>query len=154
MPDSLDAATSQNERWELGRIDIAKRYLPKLARQLVGKNSVLHVAKVDAAFDLIVPPLSVLVAADVMVTLASFAANIARGNRADRFSLVISASSSVVIIGHVLAGLRAVGAPRSVYRSLMRAPQLIVWKSLLWFRVMRQPDDVTWTRTTRNAGGS
>jgi hypothetical protein len=50
---------------------------------------------------------------------------------------------------HVLSALVMVGAPRSVYRSLVGAPAIVWWKVRLWFRVLGRGDDVTWIRTTR-----
>jgi hypothetical protein len=55
---------------------------------------------------------------------------------------------------HVVAGLVLVRAPASVWRSLLAAPRLIGWKLALLVGVARRPDDVTWSRTARNATGA
>ncbi len=150
MPGSLDAATSQNERWELGRIQMAKRYVPALVGRILHQRGRRSTAEIDAVFDHLVPPLSVLVAANGVVGVGALALRVLRGSRLDRVNLVLSAASSAVLAVHVVAGLRSVRAPRSVYRSLLQAPRMIVWKTALWARVLVKPDDVSWTRTTRN----
>jgi N-acetylglucosaminyldiphosphoundecaprenol N-acetyl-beta-D-mannosaminyltransferase len=53
---------------------------------------------------------------------------------------------------YVLSGLRLVGAPRSVYLSLLRAPLLVAWKLALLARTVVVPGRVEWTRTSRNEG--
>jgi cellulose synthase/poly-beta-1,6-N-acetylglucosamine synthase-like glycosyltransferase len=61
MPEQLDTATSQNARWERGRLDLARRFTPSLLRELAARRDRRAVG--DAILDLLTPPLSVLVAA-------------------------------------------------------------------------------------------
>jgi 1,2-diacylglycerol 3-beta-glucosyltransferase len=150
MPNTVAAATGQNERWERGRIEMAQRYVPELLRRVVTGPSSLRVAHVDAVLDHVTPPLSVLVAADAAALVGASSLAIFRGRRGDKLLLLFAASSCVVLVAHVLAALRAVGAPKSVYRSLLAAPRMIVWKLALWARVATKPEQATWERTTRN----
>jgi Glycosyltransferase like family 2 len=150
MPDTVEASTGQNERWERGRVEMAQRYVPTLARRVLSEPPQLRAAHVDAVLDHLTPPLSVLVALDVAATSGAAVLAVARGRRRDRLNLAIAALSSVALVGHVLFGLRSVDAPRSVYRSLIAAPRMIVWKLMLWARVVTKPEQATWTRTTRN----
>jgi hypothetical protein len=151
MPDTLDASTGQNERWELGRIQMAKRYVPALARRLLRPGSRTRVADVDGVFDHLVPPLSVLVLANGAAIAASLGMRVLRRGRLDSCNLVVAGTSAAVVAGHVVLGLFTADAPRSVYRSLAQAPRMILWKAGLWKRVLVKPDDVTWTRTARNS---
>ncbi|HEX2782536.1 MAG TPA: glycosyltransferase family 2 protein [Ilumatobacteraceae bacterium] len=150
MPHSLTSATSQNERWELGRQQMARRYIPTLARRLISGPGELRAAHADAIFDHLVPPLSVLIAANMLCGVGSATMTAIRGRRIDRLNLLSSALSATVIVLHVTAGLRSVDAPRSTYKALLHAPQMIAWKLKLWSRVLARPSAVTWTRTTRN----
>jgi 1,2-diacylglycerol 3-beta-glucosyltransferase len=150
MPNSTAAATSQNERWELGRLQLAKRFVPMLLKRSIARRDPQRFAHVDAAIDHLVPPLSVLVAANV-ATLMSSLAGAALGSRRSRSAVAINVVSAAVIATHVVVGLRSVRAPASVYRSLLDAPRQIWWKLKLWLRVVSRPDDVGWTRTSRNA---
>ena len=151
MPGSLETSTSQNERWELGRIQVARTYLPRFLDRLRQGANPGRAADLDAIFDLLVPPLSVLVIADAAVTLGSVAACVLRGRPIDKVNLAISGAASVALVVHVFGGLRSVRAPRIVYRSLLQAPQMIAWKTLLYLRVLRKPEEVTWQRTTRDS---
>ena len=151
MPDTLDASTGQNERWELGRIQMAKRYVPRLTRRLAQPSSRLRVADADGVFDHLVPPLSVLVLANATVGAASLVLRVVRRGRLDRVNLAVSTLSAGLLAAHVVVGLWTADAPRSVYRSLAQAPRMILWKAGLWKKVLVKPDDVTWTRTARNS---
>ena len=150
MPHNLESATSQNERWELGRQQMARRYIPELTRRLMSGPGELRTAYADAIFDHLVPPLSVLIAANMLCGSGAAVMTVTRGRRLDRLNLLSSALSATVIVVHVVAGLRSVDAPRSAYRALLNAPRLIAWKIRLWLRVLIRPNSVTWTRTTRN----
>lgn len=151
MPDTLDASAGQNQRWELGRMQMAKRYVPLLARRAVGRASSTRIADADGVLDHLVPPLSVLVMANGAAAVASLGLRVVRRGRLDRFNVWLSAASGVVIILHVVAGLWTANAPRSVYRALAQAPKMVLWKVGLWRRLLVKPEDVTWTRTARNA---
>jgi cellulose synthase/poly-beta-1,6-N-acetylglucosamine synthase-like glycosyltransferase len=151
MPTSLVAARSQQRRWEQGRLDLARRYVPLLLRRRRSKTDLGEVARIDAAVDLLVPPFSVVFGA----TLATGAAGVvldkvrpsARARRAPKWAIAIGAAQALYLV----AGLRLVRAPRTVYRSLLRAPFFIVWKVALWIQALLRPAPDAWIRTTRNA---
>jgi cellulose synthase/poly-beta-1,6-N-acetylglucosamine synthase-like glycosyltransferase len=150
MPSTLDAAESQNARWERGRIEIARRYVPVLARMLPHAPRGRRVAYADAIADHLLPPLSAMVA----LQSATFVVNIfasALGVPQSRRRATVDVITLVILGGHVVAGLRSVTAPPSVYRSLGRAPAMVVWKVGLWRRALRPATEVTWQRTTRNS---
>jgi hypothetical protein len=107
-------------------------------------------AHADAILDHLVPPLSVLIAANTLCGVGAATMTVARGRRVDRLNLLSSAVSATVIVLHVTAGLRSVDAPRSTYRALLHAPRMVAWKLSLWLRVLARPNSVKWTRTARN----
>jgi cellulose synthase/poly-beta-1,6-N-acetylglucosamine synthase-like glycosyltransferase len=148
MPTTLAAAASQNERWELGRLDLVKRYVPRLVRHAVRIGTRRRVTFVDAALDALVPPLSVLGAG---TTLMAAAALVPGGSSwAARFRRGLMILSVAALALHVFVGLRVAGVKRSAYVALLRAPRLVVWKVALWIRVMIRPRRVSWARTARN----
>lgn len=153
MPDTLEGSVSQNQRWELGRLQVARRFVPPLARRAIGSRRGMRVAYVDAIFDHAVPPLSVLALAQAAACVGAGALAALGGGRSDRRRLAIALASAGTLSVHVVAALASVGAPRAVWRSLLGAPRAVLWKAGLWFGVMRAPDDVAWTRTERNRQG-
>jgi hypothetical protein len=150
MPNSLAGATTQNERWEAGRIQLARRFTPTLARSALRSRGRTRVAYLDALFDIVVPPLSILVLVQGAAALGAAGLRLGRGRRSDRLRLAVSAISLGMLVAHLIAGLRTVDAPRSAYRALLGAPRMILWKAGLWLRVLASPGEVSWTRTERN----
>jgi 1,2-diacylglycerol 3-beta-glucosyltransferase len=150
MPDSLADSVSQNQRWELGRMQLARHYVPILIRRAVTGERSMRAAHVDAVFDHLVPPLSVVAALNGACTAGTLLAAVVGRRHRYRWLFAGNVLSGVMIIGHVVTGLRSVGAPKTVYRSLRSAPRLAVWKVGLWLRVLVRDDDVTWVRTSRN----
>jgi hypothetical protein len=149
MPTTLDASRTQHERWERGRLEMARRYLPSLVRAAVSGPLDRRVY-LDAAIDLAVPPLSILVAATgavagVALVVAAVAPSAASLRRA-----AAGIALGVAETGVVLSALRMVRASPAVYRSLLGAPRLVTWKVALWVRVAARRGDVAWVRTPRN----
>lgn len=151
MPDSLEGATTQNQRWELGRIQLARTVIPRLVQRLRRGGPPGRLATADALLDQLVPPLSLLVGIQGAAVGAAALVACTRGRRSDRRQLAIAAAGGAIVVGHVVAGLLSVRAPLAVYRSLLGAPRAIAWKLGLLAGVISRPDDVGWTRTARNA---
>jgi hypothetical protein len=149
MPHDVAQATSQNQRWERGRIDLARRYLPTLLRR-AARDRGRRLPLVDAAVDLAVPPISVLVAALAASTSVAAVGAIA-GGRPARRRLGVNLGAIGIVLAHVVVGLVSVRAPRHVYRNLWSAPTIVLWKVRLWWSVAVSTVDVAWTRTRRNS---
>jgi hypothetical protein len=148
MPTTLAASRTQHERWEQGRCDLARRFAPRLCLAAVRARGRRRLALADAAADQLVPPFSVLAAG--AVAGGGLALLTSRRSLAGRLARAIGAASVVTQATYVLSGLRMVHAPAAVYRSLARAPALVVWKLALWLRVLVRPGSVAWVRTSRN----
>jgi hypothetical protein len=150
MPDTSAAATSQQERWERGRLELARRYVPTLLHRAIAGGPPGRVAALDAAFDVAVPPLSVVTAA--MAAWGTIGAVRVAGSRgrAGSLDVALATSTMAVVVAHVLLALRLTDAPPSTYRALLGAPRMVVWKLGLWVRVIVDPRRVRWSRTTRN----
>jgi cellulose synthase/poly-beta-1,6-N-acetylglucosamine synthase-like glycosyltransferase len=148
MPHTLEQASTQNQRWERGRLEIASRYVPKLLAGLPGARG-RRVARIDAVCDHLVPPLSVL-ATWTLVVAVVHAMGAALGHRGSRIALAADLTALLALVAHTFAGLVSVGAPAARYRALLSAPRIVVWKVALWAKALRPGDDVEWTRTRRN----
>jgi hypothetical protein len=149
MPSSLAAARTQHERWERGRVEIARRYVPPLLRRAVGGGPAGRIAYLDAAMDLIVPPLSVVAGAATALGLAGASRRCSIDDRGSG-DLLVGLTTMAVVAGHVLTALRLTDAPPSTYRALLQTPRMVAWKLRLWSRVIVDPGRATWTRTERN----
>ena len=66
MPNTLEASQSQHERWERGRLEMAKAYVPELLARTVAGGPAGRIAYLDAALDQGVPPLSVVTASSTL----------------------------------------------------------------------------------------
>jgi hypothetical protein len=150
MPTTPAAARTQQQRWERGRVDIAKRAVPGLIRRAVRGGPAGRVAYADAALDQLVPPLSVLATGSAAFALMRLAIAQWRPGRANRWRAAIALTMVGLQPVHVLAALWMVGAPRAVYAGLLRAPQLAVWKVGIWLDVVARGHDGRWIRTARN----
>lgn len=142
MPDSLEAAQSQNERWERGRLEIARDFAGRLVRRTVDPKTPNRRAVVDATLDVLLPPLSVLGLAVAVTTASSTVLRVLRGRGPTGWWMPL------VLVGHVGSGLVLDAAPPAVYRSLLHAPRAIVWKLGVYVGVVGK-GDVAWSRTTR-----
>jgi hypothetical protein len=151
MPSSLAASTTQHQRWELGRSQLAREFLPRLVTGL--RRPGQRIAKVDAIVDLMLPPMSLLVAVQLAATTASTVAAMA-GSRAQRRWAALGATSLALVTAHVLVALWADDAPGSTYRSLLGAPRAVAWKLRTLGGIARRPTDVQWQRTARNMEGA
>lgn len=166
MPDKLTDARSQNVRWEQGRLEMAKKYVPKLFKASV--NNLRHPRKAfvlwDAIMEHLIPPFSVLAGLSILSLFGSliwwFVASHNLGNQASsikafslsRLSLVLSIGALCGQVFYLFAGLKMVNAPRSVYRVFVYAPGYILWKIWHYLRILFGFEQQKWVRTTRNEG--
>ncbi|MGH3471708.1 MAG: glycosyltransferase family 2 protein [Nocardioidaceae bacterium] len=143
MPATHRGEQVQRERWEGGRLHLAGRELPALLREaLNGRFSNL-----DAAIDLLVPPLGTLAlgigAAALPLVVLLFA------GLAPVAALVPTVVASAGLAGFVLLGMVAADASWDMYRSLVYAPRFLVEKAAGTGRVLRSRPAHTWVRTER-----
>lgn len=140
MPTTFGAATSQNLRWEAGRLRAARAQALALLRA-----GLLHAdkVKVDAAVEQLIPPLSVVVVAGIAVLLVASAIG-------SRVAMTLAISGVVLVAVHVIAGLAAVRAPVRTYLALVAAPAYALWKVGIWARALASGGRLEWVRTSRN----
>lgn len=146
MPASLDTAGSQNVRWEQGRLQMARRYVPRLfITALRASNPRRAFLLFDAALEHLIPPFSILAAFSLL--LAPLAWFLPRFRPLARLLALFTLAGQVV---YVFAGLRLVRAPAAIYRALFYAPVFLLWKVALYLRVWLGERQSAWIRTTRN----
>jgi 1,2-diacylglycerol 3-beta-glucosyltransferase len=137
------AAAQQQLRWEAGKLIVARTYIPKLMAAAVRQR---RISLLESAFELAVPPLGILTAfASLGAALAGFLV----GTGAIRpWALLPWLIALAAIPLYVLIGLRAARAPAWAYRSLVRAPWLVLTKVVRLPAVVRSRQE-SWVRTER-----
>jgi 1,2-diacylglycerol 3-beta-glucosyltransferase len=133
----------QRLRWEGGRLHVVRTRLPKLASEILRSR---RWSLVDAAVDLLVPPLGVLAVIAVAGTGISAVAVVLG---APAWIVLPWAAASASIPVFVLGGLVSVRAPRAAYRSLALAPAYVASSLLRRLRLVRGLGASTWERTQR-----
>jgi cellulose synthase/poly-beta-1,6-N-acetylglucosamine synthase-like glycosyltransferase len=143
MPTTGSASRSQRERWEGGRTALARRFVPPLVRDALRTRRALPL---DLALDLLIPPLTRLVAfvlAGGAVSLALVLAGIATWPAFVLWLLPLAALALYVVRGAVLSG-----SGSRVVLDLLWAPVYAGWK----LTGARRPSAVAkgeWVRTER-----
>ncbi len=140
MPNTLGASQTQNVRWERGRQEMVRNYVPRLLRQALARRSFLLL---DAAIEQLIPPLSIVAA----LTLCCL---IVAGILQNTVGIVISLSLLAIQGIYIISSLVLAQAPGRVYLSLLYSPVFILWKIALYIRVLLGLDRNGWTRTARN----
>lgn len=142
MPVTLDQAASQNDRWERGRLQLVRRYVPRLLLDSLRHRNLL---RFDAAVEQLIPPLSIPFALSGLLLLAGVVL-------AAHGGLIVTLLAALSLIGqaaYLLAALALVGAPRARYLALARAPIYIAWKLGLYARALFSSQSADWVRTSR-----
>lgn len=140
MPGALRAARSQNERWERGRLDMARAYAPVLLGAALRRRAFLLF---DAAMELLIPPFGVVAGLSAL----ALALSIWSGNPV---ALAMSGFAVVAQGLYIATGLVLARAPRAVYGALFFAPVFIIWKLWLYGRLLFGVRPSSWIRTPRN----
>ncbi|MCA9935539.1 MAG: glycosyltransferase family 2 protein [Anaerolineales bacterium] len=143
MPDTLAASQTQNARWEQGRLEMARQYVPILLRRAAREG---NFALFDAAMEHLIPPFSVLAGLSLLgMGTAVFQTKSRRAT-----AVALGAYTILAQIIYLLAGLRLANAPRAVYRALLGIPRFLLWKIRLYLGVLLGQKEEGWVRTGRN----
>jgi hypothetical protein len=129
MVASEKASRSQRTRWEGGRLALAKKYALPLARRALAEQSPLLA---DLAADVLVPPLSMLVAATAAGLVASTALSV--WSRRPHAGLFLFGASGAMILAYVARGWQVSGTGVRGLASLGYAPVYMAWKATLPLR--------------------
>lgn len=132
-------ATVQQARWEGGRLDLFKRYFLVVLRRAITTRCWRFI---DAAFDMLVPPLSMLLMLILAVGLLSlFAHPVLTG---------VAGLCAAAVAWCVFSGLILCRAPLRVWLYLASVPVFIAWKGALFLRLLLRRGPQAWQRTPRD----
>jgi cellulose synthase/poly-beta-1,6-N-acetylglucosamine synthase-like glycosyltransferase len=165
MPDTLANSESQHERWERGRIEMRRRYVPLLARKGFAEFRAGQLKQAYVLFDAIIehliPPFAIMVGLNLVFLLLNLA-NLAMVGivgfdhfsplilRLAEFNLLLSVLLLSGQVYYVMTGLKLIHATRDIYKGLLYSPAYLAWKVLQYSRVVFKRDELEWVRTRRN----
>lgn len=141
MPVTLHAAQSQQSRWERGRLALLRRCALPLLGAFVRRGDP---ALLDAALEILVPPLSVLAGLLVLVSLAALV--IAWPLTTAGAGVLLAACAVYVFAGMVVSRL-----PPRTWLALVAAPVFILWKCWIYAAALLRRNPQGWVRTARVA---
>lgn len=149
MPNSIEDANSQNERWETGRLEMAKKYVPKLFKSAFTNGQPLP--KLDAIMEHVIPPFAIFNGLSItLCAIASLLFLVDRSSQIAIWNLFFAFSLILIQIFYLFSGLLLTKAPITVYKNLLYAPFYVLWKILLVFKLFKKDTENDWIRTTRN----
>jgi cellulose synthase/poly-beta-1,6-N-acetylglucosamine synthase-like glycosyltransferase len=145
LPEGAKAANTQRRRWEHGHLATLIEQGPRLLWQGVRQGRAELIA---LALDLMVPPLSLLVA----MLLAGFVlAALAWLLGASPLALLIFAAGVLSIVVGAGVGWFAYGRELVRARDLLAIPLYVLWKLPLYFSFFTRGRQRGWQRTERSA---
>jgi cellulose synthase/poly-beta-1,6-N-acetylglucosamine synthase-like glycosyltransferase len=141
IPLQTQQANVQQQRWEGGKLQILRQYLPAMWRHAVRHPGI---ASVDAFLDLLVPPQSIL----FLLLGVSFLLAVAVH---PRWALLILCCGAAVAFC-IATGLVLQRAPIKVWLYLLALPIFLAWKIPLYAGLLlRKAEATAWNRTPRDA---
>ncbi|MCE7981235.1 MAG: glycosyltransferase [Caldilinea sp. CFX5] len=151
MPGTLRSAQTQNIRWEQGRLQLARYYVPLLLQaaftpQQFGR-SLSRSLLFDSIMEHIIPPFSVVMGLSVVYWFFAWLCAMAWGGT----PLLILAT--LLLVGqliYIVAGLVLAGTPPRTYLALLYAPIFVFWKIQLILGMLTRGEKQGWVRTARD----
>jgi 1,2-diacylglycerol 3-beta-glucosyltransferase len=160
MPTTLVGSTSQHERWERGRVEMLRRYVPRLLRdasRALGRGQWGRAyLNFDAAMEHLIPPFAALVGLSLLLSAAAlllFALSFWLVPSALSWATANLLLALFLALGQTIylgVGLHLARAPKGIYRAFLYAPAFMLWKLVLYGRVLAGRQQKGWIRTVRN----
>ncbi len=160
MASGSHQAQTQRKRWEGGRLELIKKYLIPLIKLFIKNRKVLYF---DAVMELLIPPLSLLVMAQmvmfalcVIISLYPYFQGQSIGTMPN-INIWLSYPRIWIVficvtVFYIISGLVLRRAPFYVWKSLFFAPFFIIWKIPLYFSlIINRGANMAWERTQRES---
>jgi cellulose synthase/poly-beta-1,6-N-acetylglucosamine synthase-like glycosyltransferase len=145
LPLGSAASLDQRRRWEHGHLHTIRCYVPLLVSALLRSP---NRALLGMAFDLMVPPLSLLVLAHLVVLVLA-ALGAAGGYLSPLPLLLASASLTLLGLSVALAWFRF-GRAIVPLSAILRFPLYVFWKIGIYVSLVVKGKQKTWNRTERD----
>ncbi len=147
MPETLANSHTQNVRWEQGRMEMARQFIPRLLWAALTpwqhggvRASLIYL---DAMMELVVPPFAVLAALSLLYMGGAWWLGTTN-------ALLLAGYLLLVQLFYLVSGLLLTGAPRRVYLAFLYIPFFILWKLWLYLRVLLKLENQGWVRAVRD----
>ena len=139
IPEHKVQIETQQSRWEGGKQSLFKKYFPIFLKNIFSKQPVRFL---DATLDLLVPPLTVLIAIIGMCVIGSVFVSL-------NWTMFMLACLGIIGLA-ILVGLLQLHAPPKVYGYIAAVPLFMLWKIPLLLRVALGKNQDGWQRTPRD----
>lgn len=162
MPVKFEQSQSQLDRWEHGRLEMLRKYVPKLLKAVWQSCIRLQIRRaycyLDATLEHFIPPFSILFSSALGLFLLDLLLFSFRQHASSIIQMNLPALN--VVLGFILitgqivyliSGLKMVNAPPVIYRQLIFAPLYIVRKASQYFKILSGRKPEGWVKTTRNS---
>jgi cellulose synthase/poly-beta-1,6-N-acetylglucosamine synthase-like glycosyltransferase len=130
--------TDQRLRWEGGRLDVVRKEVPALLRQLFSKPSL---QTFDILVELLIPPLGLLVGLQVAALIVTL---LLPGE-----AYVILIAAWALLTSYVVVSVPLAGLPLKTFLALAYVPVYVAWKIALIPRTFIASRSKRWIRTAR-----
>lgn len=151
MPGTLQSSHTQNVRWEQGRFQLARQYVPKLLQTAISNQADKAPSRYllfDSIMEHLIPPFSLLTGLTVVYWLLAWLLLIVAGTT----SLLLLATLLLLgQVGYILGGLILARTPVRTLLALVYAPVFIWWKIRLLLRMTTTVEKQGWVRTARDS---
>lgn len=150
MPGTLQGSQTQNVRWEQGRWQLARHYVPRLCHAAFTRQADQAPARFllfDSAMEHLIPPFSMLLGLTLLYWFCAWLPVLVDGNTSLLFLATLLVLGQVV---YMLGGLVLAQTPLRTLFALAYAPLFLVWKLRLLFRMATSTEKQGWVRTARD----
>lgn len=147
MPINPQNAETQRARWEFGRFPLLKKYSSVLLKEAVKKKSFKIF---DSFIELITPAfvnLSLFTFAMLIINMLLTVLDVLTTNTFLLLWILLFALQ----LFYVLGGLYLSNADINAYKALWYAPKYILWKLILYVKVLSKGHTKLWIRTVRES---
>ena len=151
MPGTLQGSHTQNVRWEQGRFQLARQYVPPLLKAAISRrapNVPSRYLLFDSIMEHLIPPFSMLTGLTVMYWLLAWLPLIGAGTWSLRLLATLLLLGQV---GYIMGGLILARTPARTFLALAYAPIFVWWKIRLLLRMATGVEKQGWVRTARDS---
>ncbi len=156
MPMRFEQSQTQLDRWEHGRLEMARKYAPLLLkaawRSFRQKDFRQAYCYLDATLEHFIPPFAILFGSALFLFLFDIVLFLfSRGSSAVTiWNVVLGFLLVAGQTAYLTAGLKMVNAPRVIYKHLAFGPLYILLKITQYLKILSGSKPQTWVKTTRN----